>query len=52
MSEWAKANFADVVAKNAFYLSVGQSLKVENEDKLGGLGADSSVEDVMNVVGS
>ena len=42
ISEWAKAHFASVAAKNEFFAAAGSALRPGAEDKLGVLDADVS----------
>jgi hypothetical protein len=47
LSEWAKARFASVAAKNDFYVAAGRALRPGAEEKLGALDADVSPKHVL-----
>jgi hypothetical protein len=46
-SEWASKNFENVAGKNKFFEQLGNSLKPEQEDSLGGLSEDSAPKDIL-----
>jgi len=48
MSDWAKKNFKDVVEKNEFFETVGNSLQPQDEDKLGGLSEDVTTREILD----
>jgi predicted TIM-barrel fold metal-dependent hydrolase len=50
-SDWAKQNFKTTADKNKFFQSVGQSLKPGCEDVLAGLNAQSTAEEIINLLG-
>jgi hypothetical protein len=47
-SEWAKKNFKDVVEKNEFFETVGNSLQPRHEDKLAGLSEDVTAQEILD----
>ena len=47
LSEWAKASFASVTAKNDFFVAAGRALRPGAEEKLGALDADVSPKHVL-----
>jgi hypothetical protein len=47
LSEWAKANFASVAAKNDFYVAAGRALRPGAEEKLGALDAGVSPKQLL-----
>ncbi|MHC4310046.1 MAG: hypothetical protein ACYSSN_08895 [Planctomycetota bacterium] len=49
-SEWAKKNFKDVVEKNEFFETVGNSLHPQDEDKLCGLSEDATAKEVLDSI--
>ncbi|NIP24037.1 MAG: hypothetical protein GWN67_07525 [Phycisphaerae bacterium] len=49
-SEWAKKNFKDVVEKNEFFETVGNSLQPRDEDKLGGLSEEVTAKEVLDSI--
>ncbi|MHC4693350.1 MAG: hypothetical protein ACYS67_11465 [Planctomycetota bacterium] len=49
-SEWAKKNFKDVVEKNEFFETVGNSLQPRDEDKLGGLSENVTVKEILDSI--
>ncbi len=49
-SEWANKNFKDVVEKNEFFETVGNSLQPQDEDKLGGLSEDVTAQEILDKI--
>jgi len=49
-SEWAKENFKDVVEKNEFFETVGDSLQPQHEDKLSGLSEDVTAKEILDSI--
>jgi hypothetical protein len=49
-SEWAKTNFESVSQKNEFFHMLGSSLKPHQEDKLAGLGQETTAEQILDLV--
>jgi hypothetical protein len=49
-SDWAKKNFEDTAGKNEFFRKVGSLLEPQQEDKLAGLNADATVEQILDIV--
>jgi hypothetical protein len=47
LSEWAKASFASVTAKNDFFVAAGRALRPGVEEKLGALEAEISPKQVL-----
>jgi len=47
ISEWAKAQFASVAAKNDFFAAAGRALRPGAEEKLGALDADVSPRQLL-----
>jgi len=47
LSEWAKASFASVTAKNDFFVAAGRALRPSAEEKLGGLDAEVSPRQLL-----
>jgi len=47
LSQWARASFASVAAKNDFFVAVGRALRPGAEEKLGGLDADVAPKHVL-----
>ena len=47
LSEWAKANFASVAAKNEFFVAAGRALRPGAEEKLGALEANLSPKHIL-----
>ncbi len=52
VSNWADAKFDTTAKKNDFFAAVGEYLKVENEDKLGGLKDDAAPDEVVAFIES
>jgi len=48
-SEWAKKNFESVSQKNEFFQRLGSSLDPHQEDKLAGLGEDTTAERILDI---
>ena len=46
-SEWALKNFENVAGRNKFFEQLGNSLKPEQEDRLGDLNEDSTPKDIL-----
>jgi hypothetical protein len=46
-SEWTKKNFENVAGKNQFFEEVGNLLKPEQEDNLGGLNKDVTPKEIL-----
>ena len=47
LSEWARASFASVAAKNEFFVAAGRALRPGAEEKLGPLDADVSPKQLL-----
>jgi hypothetical protein len=47
LSEWAKQTFAGAAAKNEFYERLGRDLKPANEDRLSGLTAEATPDQIL-----
>ena len=47
LSEWAKASFASIAAKNDFFVAAGRALRPGGEEKLGALEAEISPQHVL-----
>ena len=50
LSDWAKKNFTSVTAKNEFYEKLGRQLQPANEDKLRGLPAIMTPENIFGQI--
>jgi hypothetical protein len=49
-SDWAKKNFKSVTEKNEFFRQLGDSLQVEQEDRLAGLGEQVTPSEILKTV--
>jgi hypothetical protein len=49
-SRWAKETFRSVAEKNKFFRELGSLLKPEQEDKLGGITADATPEQILGKI--
>lgn len=49
-SDWAKKNFEDTAGKNEFFRKVGSLLEPQQEGKLAGLSADTTAEQILDIV--
>ncbi len=47
LSTWARKRFANVAAKNEFFEKLGRELTPEKEDRLGGLGAEVTANQIL-----
>ncbi len=47
LSDWAKKSFKTVAAKNDFFERLGRELQPANEDKLRGLPANVTIENIL-----
>ena len=48
--DWANKNFKSTAQKNEFFRKLGSSLEPQQEDKLAGLNADASAEQILDIV--
>ena len=48
--DWANKNFKSTAQKNEFFRKLGSSLEPQLEDKLAGLNADASAEQILDIV--
>jgi hypothetical protein len=49
-SRWAQKNFRSVAEKNKFFQELGRQLMPEQEDKLGGITADATPEQILGKI--